>query len=97
MRAIAWCSFITGKDDQARAYYQRLTTLPTPAFEDYLNAAHVEWVTHNNQQAVEYYNRAKELCGNADKVAEHIMQDKEALIARGVSETELQLLIDLIS
>ena len=45
----------------------------------------------------ELYEKAKELCGNANKVAEHIMQDKEALIARGVSETELQLLIDLIS
>ena len=97
MRAIAWCSFITGKDSQARGYYQRLMDLPHPAFEDYLNAAHVEWVTKNNQQAVEYYNKAKEICGNADKVAEHIMQDKEALIARGVSETELQLLIDLIA
>ena len=97
MRAIAWCSFITGKDSQARGYYQRLMEQPHPAFEDYLNAAHVEWVTKNNQQAVEYYNKAKEICGNADKVAEHIMQDKEALIARGVSETELQLLIDIIS
>ena len=97
MRAIAWCSFITGKDDQARAYYQRLMELPHPAFEDYLNAAHVEWVTHNNQQAVEYYNRAKELCGNADKVAEHILNDKEVMFERGVTETELQLLIDLIS
>ena len=97
MRAIAWCSFITGKDDQARAYYQRLMELPHPAFEDYLNAAHVEWVTHNNQQAVEYYNKAKEICGDADKVAEHILNDKEVMFERGVTETELQLLIDLIS
>ena len=56
----------------------------------------MEWVTKNNQQAVEYYNRAKEICSNADKIAEHILNDKESLIARGVSETELQLLMDLI-
>ena len=56
----------------------------------------MEWVTHNNQLAVEYYNKAKKICGDADKVTEHIMQDKEALIARGVSETELLLLRDLI-
>ena len=97
MRAIAWCSFITGKDSQARGYYQRLMEQPHPAFEDYLNAAHVEWITKNNAKAIELYEKAKEICGNADKVAEHIMQDKEALIARGVSETELQLLIDLIA
>ena len=96
MRAIAWCSFITGKDDQARGYYKRLQEMPHPTFEDYLNAAHVEWVTKNNQQAVEYYNKAKELCGNADKITEHIMNDKEVLLKRGVSETELLLLRDLI-
>ena len=97
MRAIAWCSFITGKDDQARGYYQRLMEQPHPTFEDYLNAAHVEWVTKNNQQAVEYYNRAKEICSNADKIAEHILNDKEVMLERGVNETELQLLIDLIA
>ena len=56
----------------------------------------MEWVTKNNQQAVEYYNKAKELCGNADKITEHIMNDKEVLLKRGVSETELLLLRDLI-
>ena len=97
MRAIAWCSFITGKDDQARAYYRRLMELPHPSFEDYLNAAHVEWVTKNNQQAVEYYNKAKELCGSSENIAKHILNDKSVLNDRGVSETELQLLIDIIS
>ena len=62
-----------------------------------VNAAHVEWVTHNNQLAVEYYNKAKEICSNADKIAEHILNDKEVMLERGVSETELQLLIDLIA
>ena len=97
MRAIAWCSFITGKDDQARAYYRRLMELPHPAFEDYLNAAHVEWVTKNNQQAVEDYEKAKELCGSSENIAKHILNDKSVLNDRGVSETELQLLIDIIA
>ena len=56
----------------------------------------MEWVTKNNQQAVEYYNKAKELCGNADKITEHIMNDKEVLLKRGVSENELLMLRDLI-
>lgn len=97
IRAIAWCSFITGKDSQARTYYRRLISAPNPGYEDYLNAGHVEWATHNNQQAVEYYNKAKELCGNAEKVAEQILNDREVLLDRGISKTELQLLVDLIS
>ena len=96
-RAIAWCSFITGKDEQARAYYKRLHAMPQASYEDYLNAGHVEWVNHNNAQAIEFYQKAKELCGNADKVAEQILHDSEALTARGVSENELLLLRDLIS
>ena len=95
-RAIAWCSFLTGKDEQARNYYKRLHAMPNPSFEDYLNAAHVEWVNKNNATAVELYEKAKELCGSANKVAEQIMRDREALTLRGVSEKELLLLRDLI-
>ena len=96
-RAIAWCSFITGKDEQARAYYRRLQEQPSPAFEDYLNAAHVEWVNHNNATAVELYSKAKEIAGSSERVADQIMRDSEVLIARGVSENELLLLRDLIN
>ncbi len=96
-RAIAWCSFLTGKDEQARGYYKRLMAIPSPSFEDYLNAAHVEWVTRNNAVAVELYNKAKELCGSADRLADYIMRDKETLSVRGVSGKELLLLRDLLS
>jgi tetratricopeptide (TPR) repeat protein len=95
-RAIAWCSFVTGKDEQARNYYRRLHAMPSASYEDYLNAGHVEWVNHNNSKAIEFYERAKELCGNAEKIAEQIMHDSETLISRGVSENELLLLRDLI-
>ena len=95
MRAIAWCSFITGKDDQARGYYKRLQEMPHPTFEDYLNAAHVEWVTKNNAKAVELYKKAK-VIGGTEKVSDTLTHDKKVLLERGVSETELLLLRDLI-
>ena len=95
-RAIAWCLFITGKDEQARAYYQRLNQMPSPSYEDNINAGHVEWVNHNNAKAIEFYEKAKEICGSAEKVAEQIMHDSEALMSRGVSEKELLLIRDLI-
>lgn len=96
LRAIAWCSFITGKDEQARSYYGRLHEMPSPSFEDYLNAGHVEWVTKSNAKAIEYYNKAKETCSNPNLVAEHIIKDKEILKARGINEKELLLLRDII-
>ena len=96
MRAIAWCSFMVGKDDQARAYYKRLQESPKATFEDYLNNAHVEWVNGNKTVAVELYHKAKDVCGSVEKVARQIMHDKEALLSRGTSEKELLLLRDLI-
>ena len=56
----------------------------------------MEWVTKNNQQAVEYYTLAAKACGSTDKVAEQILNDSETLTARGINENELLLLRDLI-
>ena len=96
LRAIAWCSFVTGKDEQARGYYKRLLEQPKPNFEDYLNAAHVEWVSNNKSNAIELYNKAKDCGKSIDEITEHIMHDKETLLARGISEKELLLLRDML-
>ena len=96
LRAIAWCSFVTGKDEQARGYYSRLLEMPKPGFEDYLNAAHVEWVCQDRNKAIELYNKAKECGKTTDEIAGHIMRDKETLLARGISEKELLLLRDML-
>ena len=95
IRSIAWYSFMTGKDNQARSYYKKLTEAGVAGWEDYLNAAHTEWAGHNIPQAIELYNKAKEIAGS-DKVAEQISNDREILMSRGVSEKEILLLRDLI-
>ena len=84
------------KDEQARGYYKRLLEQPKPSFEDYLNAAHVEWVSSNKSNAIELYNKAKDCGKSVDEITEHIMHDKETLLARGISEKELLLLRDML-
>lgn len=96
LRAIAWCSFVTGKDEQARGYYNRLLEMPKPSFEDYLNAAHVEWVCRERNKAIELYNKAKNCGKSSEEVAEQIMRDSDTLVARGVSSKELLLLRDML-
>ena len=96
LRAIAWCSFVTGKDEQAQGYYRRLLDMPKPGFEDYLNAAHVEWVSGNKGKAIELYSKAKECGKSTDDIAEHIMHDSDTLRARGISDKELLLLRDML-
>lgn len=95
IRAIAWCSFLVGKDTQAQSYYKRLLGLSSPSFEDYLNAAHVEWSQGNNAEAVELYRRAAGIAG-ADEVAAHIMKDRDILEKHGISVEELLLIRDLL-
>lgn len=96
LRAIAWCSFITGNDIQAREYYKRLMEMPSPTYEDFLNAAHVEWVCKDREKAIELYCKAKEMGNSTDEITEHIMHDKESLIARGVTENDILLLRDML-
>lgn len=96
LRAIAWYSFITGNDSQARDYYNRLTEMPKAGYEDYMNAGHVEWVCSNKALAIELYNKAKALCNGTADLTEQIMHDKETLMARGISEKEILMLRDLV-
>ena len=95
-RAIAWCSFLTGKEQQARNYYEKLLTSNSARLEDYINAAHVEWIAGNRPQAIELYNKASELCNDKKRLEQLIKQDTEVLIQRGASPFELTLLLDLI-
>ena len=70
--------------------------LPKPDFEDYLNAAHVEWVSNNKNNAIELYNKAKDCGKSVGEITEHIMRDKETLLTRGISDKELLLLRDML-
>ena len=95
-RAIAWCSFLTAKDEQAQNYYKKIMDTGRASFNDYLNAAHVEWTMHNNAQAVELYHKAKEMCGDEELFATNFTKDCATLKERGVRENEILLLRDLI-
>lgn len=96
LRAIAWCSFLTAKDEQARNYYKKILAHKKVRFTDYLNAAHVEWIMHNNTVAIELYGKAKELCGDDELFFSQFSKDTLALAERGVNATEQALLRDLI-
>lgn len=96
LRAIAWCSFITKKEEQARNYYQKIFELPKATFVDYMNAAHVEWVAHNNRLATNLYLKAKEMCGDDIKFLKTFNNDRVTLCEQGVKAHELNLLRDII-
>lgn len=96
LRAIAWCSFLTKKEEQARSYYQKIFELEKGTFIDYMNAAHVEWIAHNNVDAIELYKKAKEMCGDDTKFFKTFNKDRIALEERGITFDEFNMLRDLI-
>ena len=96
IRAIAWCSFLTGKTEQARRYYGKLIDNGKARVEDYINAAHVEFTGNDIQRAIELYSTAREKHGNIDKILETIENDREILLEHGASNFEICLLRDLL-
>ena len=95
LRAIAWCSFLTKKDSQAQHYYSKIMEMPKALFTDYMNAAHVEWATGNNNAATSLYSKAKEMGGYEALIAS-MEKDRTTLQERGISNAEIDMLIDMI-
>lgn len=93
-RAIAWCAFLAERYDKSAEYYERLSgTAPTGL--DCLNAAHVQWVTGNVPHAVELYRRSMGLLGR-ERFMEEFAKDSPLLVAKGISESDIPLLLDSI-
>lgn len=93
-RPIAWCSFLTGKYDQARNYYKKILS-NQPNTQDLLNAGHTEWALQNIKGAIEFYRQAVEK-ENRDfyKFREEFNQDIPDLIVAGIEDTEISLMMD---
>lgn len=94
-RAIAWCSFITGKYAQSLKYYTKALG-QKPQMQDYLNMGHVLWVTGEINKAVESYVKALSTSKNPETFINQFYKDKEALIDAGIDEQEIPLMIDLV-
>ncbi|MBQ5731082.1 MAG: hypothetical protein IIV57_05645 [Bacteroidaceae bacterium] len=94
-RAIAWCSFLTAKDEQAQRYYDRLLQQEKVRHEDYINAAHVQWIAGNRSKAVELYKKAASMCSK-EQFEQQMKHDEKILIERGASQFELMLLKEII-
>lgn len=93
-RPIAWCSFLTGKYDQARNYYNKILD-NQPNEQDLLNAGHTEWALQNIKGAISCYKQAIEIeSGDFHKFQEQFNQDIPELVIAGIEESEVPLMLD---
>jgi tetratricopeptide (TPR) repeat protein len=93
-RPIAWCSFLTGKFEQARNYYGKIMG-NAPSLQDMLNAGHTEWALQNVKGAINFYKMAVEADGgDFHKFMEQFTQDIPDLLSAGIEEQDISLLLD---
>ena len=93
-RAIAWCSFLTNKFEQAERYYAKIVSKKAN-IHDYINAGHTAWVLKKLTESIQYYTAAIALEGNDFYAFQAAFEeDIPDLIQAGVMEDEIPLLLD---
>jgi len=95
-RAISWCSFISGNISQADYYVKKLLD-DEPTAHDYLNAGHIAWCQRKLNDAVEFYRKSLNLQQNNREIfIESLLDDKAYLIANGIDNDEIPLMMDAL-
>ena len=93
-RAIAWCSFLSGKFTQAENYYTKIIE-QKPAKLDFLNAGHVAWALQKRTQSLDLYARSATLFRqDGEDVFAAFNNDIEQLRTAGIAQEEIPLMMD---
>jgi tetratricopeptide (TPR) repeat protein len=95
-RPIAWCSFLTGKFEQAEKYYNKILDIK-PTAQDYMNAGHTCLAQNDTKNAVKYYTDSIKLYDNdINKFKEAFEQDLPDLNSVGVKPENISITIDYL-
>ncbi|MFP4288936.1 MAG: tetratricopeptide repeat protein [Bacteroidales bacterium] len=95
-RPLAWCSFILGKWDVARDYLMRLLENDPSNQHDLMNLGHVFWCMNEEKNAVEYYAKSMKAFKDPNKFENSFREDKKHLLKHGISELDMDLMLEYI-
>ena len=95
-RPIAWCSFLTGKHEQAVNYYEKIINDDTPTSQDYLNYGHLLQSMGRIAEAIEKYRKSLAMENNDEEAfAQLYIADAKYMVNKlGVSPGDYALLLD---
>lgn len=99
-RAIAWCSFLTGKLDQTEKYYKRiLSQSPNANADDWLNAGHTAWANQDIKMAISRYTQYLRLTagtnGNRPQTV-NFDADRKELNEKGITDEDIEIMQDYL-
>jgi tetratricopeptide (TPR) repeat protein len=93
-RPIAWCSFLTGKKDQAEKYFLKLLG-DEPNKHDFINMGHVQWSLGNRRAALDYYRKSISKNGFSEaEFLEVFEEDQIHLLNQGVDKDDIPIMLD---
>lgn len=93
-RPIAWCSFLTGKKEQAQKYFLQLID-DEPNKHDFMNMGHVQWSLGNRKAALDFYQKSISKDGFSEtEFLEVFGEDLPHLISRGIDSDDVPIMLD---
>ncbi len=93
-RPIAWCSFLTGKKEQAEKYFSQLIE-DDPNKHDFMNMGHVQWSIGNRKTALEFYRKSISKEGFTEpEFSEVFMEDLPHLLRQGIDSDDVPIMLD---
>ncbi len=93
-RPIAWCSFLTGKKEQAEQYFLRLME-ENPNKHDLMNMGHVQWSLGNRKAALDYYKRSISGTGFSEAGFMNVFnEDLPQLLQQGIDQEDVPIMLD---
>ena len=96
LRALAWCSLLTGKLDDATRYYDKILTLQ-PDASDWQNAGHTAWIAGNTSLAIERYKQSLKTAKQDFAASDFFVNDEALLLENGLTPQDLQMMRDVLN
>jgi tetratricopeptide (TPR) repeat protein len=95
-RPIAWCSFMLDKFKTALKYLSR-SMENSGNRHDFMNMGHIQWCLGNKKEAIDNYGKSLGISGmDFDLFSKTFMEDSRYLIAKGIHDFDIALMLDYI-
>ena len=93
-RPIAWCSFLSGKKEQAEKYFTNLIE-DEPGKHDFMNMGHVQWSIGKRMEALDFYKKSISAAGFSEtEFLEVFEEDLPHLLNQGIDNEDVPIMLD---